>query len=799
MDLPCLEWHEHVEQKWKRLSIDQKKAFSTLSEVDAIFAFGQSLLNCRDLQVLCGLSEGFQVQKNPQSAGTFRERGNLSFKARDYAAAVSHYSKGVCHAAQGGEELSLCLANRSAALFHLSLYQECLQDISRALGQGYPSHLQQKLLDRKAQCLKRLGQRAQDKEHDIDSNVKSISTEQRLPQAYGPGMVSCASPAVSLQFSPSKGRHLLAAEDIAAGDVVLEERAFSCVLIPGGSPVARPEKDRYMEVRDGGINTEDQHCHHCLRHTLSPVPCQGCSYARYCGERCQRDAWEGHHRWECPVGGELRAAGVLAHLALRVALRAGLEEVQKARGNGAHPSPVPVLEPANENVSKKEVEKEKGNEEVTHGNEMSNIPEVLQLGMGTSGGPESCNGTLIQGCDPTGRYQGNSYLCIHHLLPHLSGHEPGLRFLCAVTMATLCLRLQEVGPLPAAWGRGTLLGDERGSQSQSPEESGGGTPELSMLGATALRHMLQLRCNAQAVTMLKDKGSPGSAVQSIQEVRVATAIFPTLSMLNHSCSPNTGVSFGADPAPGRGVAVTLRATGAVGAGQELLHCYGPHYTRMPVRERQRLLQEQYFFLCQCTACCQELGSEVKVQGAAATPELHCVQCGSALQGGEDGYVCSRSSCDFQLSQADLAHRLQGLRAELDQAERLIERDRPDDALRRLQAASGQASRFLPETHPLRGELADTSARAHAATGDWRQAAAQLRRSVAAVRAQYGRESVELGRQLFKLAQLHFNGGEPQPALSVIPKARRLLSLHCSPSCEELEELQAMEDCLQGVL
>lgn len=43
------------------------------------------------------------------------------------------------------------------------------------------------------------------------------------------------------------------------------------------------------------------------------------------------------------------------------------------------------------------------------------------------------------------------------------------------------------------------------------------------------------------------------------------------------------------------------------------------------------------------------------------------------------------------------------------------------------------------------------------TGDWRQAAAQLRCSVAAIRAQYGEESVELGRQLYKLAQLHFNG------------------------------------------
>ncbi|XP_061104789.1 SET and MYND domain-containing protein 4 [Conger conger] len=797
MDLPCTEWHEHVEQKWTQLPSDQKKAFSTLSEVDDIFAFGQSLLNRTDLQLLCGLSEGFQVQKEPQNAGKFREQGNLSFRARDYAAAVLHYSKGACHAVQGGEESSLCLANRSAALFHLCLYQDCLEDIRRALDQGYPSHLQQKLLDRKTQCLNRLGQRAQQKEGRINGDAKSISTGHRLPRAYGPGMVTCASPAVAFQFSPDKGRHLLAAKAIAAGEVVLEERAFGCVLIPGGTPVTRPEKDKYKEVRDGGIKTELQHCHHCLRQTVNPVPCQGCSYAWYCGERCQREAWEGHHRWECPVGGELRAAGVLAHLALRVALRAGLEEVQKARDDGANPSPVPVLEPANEKGSEKEAKKEKNSGE---GNpvKLLNVPEVSQQGTDAGGDPESWNGTPIQGCDSAGRYHGGSYLCVHHLLPHLSGHKPGLRFLCAVTVATLCLRLREVGPLPAAWGAGTTTGAESGSQSQSLEESRGGIPELSLLGATALRHMLQLRCNAQAVTMLKGTGLSDSAVQSVQEVRVATAIFPTLSLLNHSCSPNTSVSFRTDPS--HGVTVTVRATQAIGAGQELLHCYGPHYSRMPVRERQRLLQEQYFFLCQCTACCQELGSEVKVRGAAPrTPELHCVLCGSTLQGGEDGYVCSRSPCDFQLSQADLEHRLQDLQEQLEQAARLIQRDRPDYALRVLQTASGGAGRFLPETDPMRGELADTWARAHAAVGDWRQAAAQLKRSVVAVRAQYGEESLELGRQLFKLAQLHFNGGEPRPTLALIPQARRLLSLHCSPSCEELEELRAMEDCLQGVL
>ncbi|KAG7484782.1 hypothetical protein MATL_G00054330 [Megalops atlanticus] len=783
MDLPCIEWHKHVEQKWNRLSTDQKKTFSSLSEVDEIFTFVLSVLNHTDVEVLSGLPGVHHVQKKPQSAGRFREKGNLSFKARDCTAAALHYSKGVCHATPGQEELSLCFANRSAALFHLCLYKECLQDIKRALDEGYPNHLQQKLLDRRAQCFKHLGQKEekQEKEDCIQARMRNLKIDHQVPQGDGTGVVTCASPQMALHFSPNKGRHLVATEGIAAGEVVLEERAFSCVLIPGGAVVARAERDKAKEAAEGTFGTEDQHCHNCLRKTPNPVPCQGCSYARYCGEWCQEEAWQGHHRWECSIGGELRAAGVMAHLALRVALRAGLEEVQKVKENPAGPR----------NVTLHQVKGNgKGNNESNYSadkadlsNKISGGLEGSQQGAGARGDSESGDSTLIQGCDPSGRYLGDSYLCVYHLLPHVSGHAPSLRFLCAVTVAALCLRLQGKGPLPAAWRGRACLNDKPGGQSESREESRGWSPELRMLGAAALRHMLQLRCNAQAVTMLKDAGAPDSAVQSVREVRVATAIFPTLSLLNHSCSPNT---------------ITVRTTQAVGAGQELLHCYGPHRSRMPVSERQRLLQEQYFFHCQCDACCQELGSEGNGQGAAAAAGLRCIQCGSTPQCGTEGYLCSQS-CGFRLSLAELDHRLQDLQGQLDQAARLIETDRPDEALRRLQEATSRASRFLQETHPVRGELADMSARAYAAMGDWRGAATQLKASMAAVQAQFGEESVEVGRQLFKLAQLHFNGGEPRAALSVIPTARRLLSLHCSPESDELEELRAMEDCLKGAL
>lgn len=84
-------------------------------------------------------------------------------------------------------------------------------------------------------------------------------------------------------------------------------------------------------------------------------------------------------------------------------------------------------------------------------------------------------------------------------------------------------------------------------------------------------------------------------MQASQEVCIATAIFPTLSVLNHSCSPNTSLVFStgttADPCASDlpaeiteslfeersavcGVTVTVRAAKDIAPGQEVLHCYG---------------------------------------------------------------------------------------------------------------------------------------------------------------------------------------------------------------------------------
>lgn len=312
-------------------------------------------------------------------------------------------------------------------------------------------------MDRQAQCVNRLQEQKQLTGATSLKHQISQTTEMQDGN-------SCLTTGVSVQFTPQKGRHLLAAEDTAAGEVVVTDEAFSFVLVP---------EDGHGMRTNGVFGTEHRYCHHCLCQTLSAVPCLGCSYAQYCGRRCASEAWRQYHGSECAAGSELLAIGVLAHLALRISLKAGLKEVRRAREGSDAPQAARFSRDLNEGKS------DSGGEHLEESLSKLNIES------------ETC----LEGEDHSECFHGKSYLGVFSLLPHVAHQSPSLRFLMALTMAALCERLKEVGPPPELWSH--------------QDQAGGSGPwgaEQGILGATALRHMMQLRCNAQAVTAVRIKG-----------------------------------------------------------------------------------------------------------------------------------------------------------------------------------------------------------------------------------------------------------------------------------------------------
>lgn len=337
--------------------------------------------------------------------------------------------------------------------FFCCISQETLEDIDRALQNNYPCNLTHKLEERRSLCVKYLtvGQKTNEDQHyPVTKNHKNPDGPTKASVgSLIPGI--CSQAAVS--FCSEKGRHLVAKERISAGEVVLHDRPYSCVLIPGMEEIKGTSGKR--DTQEGVLfGTEHRRCHRCLAVTLCPVPCEGCSYSRYCSTSCQREAWEEHHCWECSLGAGLMVMGVMSQLALRITLKAGFQNIQTANE--------PIIDKSNQH-------------------------------------------------DPSTLHYGDSYQSVFHLLHHLNRQSPSVRFLSAVTAAALYLKLSKIGPPPASWPFSRP--SETNSQPLDEMEEGKRlNSELWMLGSAILRHILQLRCNAQAVYMLQDTG--GSYIET---------------------------------------------------------------------------------------------------------------------------------------------------------------------------------------------------------------------------------------------------------------------------------------------
>lgn len=82
---------------------------------------------------------------------------------------------------------------------------------------------------------------------------------------------------------------------------------------------------------------------------------------------------------------------------------------------------------------------------------------------------------------------------------------------------------------------------------------------------------------------------------SIDSQRIFTAIFPRISMFNHSCDPNIRNRF-------NGSELMVYARRAIRDGDEIFNCYGPNNKLNCRQERQELLNQQYHFECNCFSC-----------------------------------------------------------------------------------------------------------------------------------------------------------------------------------------------------
>ncbi|XP_021900001.1 SET and MYND domain-containing protein 4 isoform X3 [Carica papaya] len=102
---------------------------------------------------------------------------------------------------------------------------------------------------------------------------------------------------------------------------------------------------------------------------------------------------------------------------------------------------------------------------------------------------------------------------------------------------------------------------------------------------------------------------------SVSQLRVGQAIYLTGSLFNHSCQPNIHAYFLSRK-------LFVRATEFVAVGCPLELSYGPEVGKLNCKDRDRFLEDEYFFECRCRGC-----SEVNISDLLM-----------------DGFCCSNPNC-----------------------------------------------------------------------------------------------------------------------------------------------------------
>ncbi|KAB7506023.1 SET and MYND domain-containing protein 4 [Armadillidium nasatum] len=107
-----------------------------------------------------------------------------------------------------------------------------------------------------------------------------------------------------------------------------------------------------------------------------------------------------------------------------------------------------------------------------------------------------------------------------------------------------------------------------------------------------LRHLQNTSCNGHSITEFVVEES---FMNNVKIIELGGGIYPTISLINHSCDPNVfRYSIGK--------ACIVRATKTIGKGEQLLDNYGSLYSIIRREVRQKILAQQYLFHCDCLAC-----------------------------------------------------------------------------------------------------------------------------------------------------------------------------------------------------
>ncbi|XP_054164012.1 SET and MYND domain-containing protein 4-like [Oppia nitens] len=609
-----------------------------------------------------------------EKAKEFRIEGNDWFRKKCYEEAIETYNQAILFAPlpdsslpkEANEELSLSFANRSAVFYYLKQYDNCLHDINKAIKFDYPLNTT-KLYLRKANCLalkscygmaksvidsqEFKANKIQDKhiESQINTLLKTIESKgARDPsncvnttkpkgdlKFVSNELMPNASEMLTMTTSETKGRYIIANQDINLSDMLFIETPYASVLLP-----------QYY------IN----HCHHCYGKLVDKpmVPCLKCSQVRYCSDKCVIDGWHECHEYECGYLDIMHDIGI-AHLALRILLVCGVDKAIQLSS--------------------------------------TSVSQTLST-------PNS-----------------DAYLSVWSLVDHTNDFKPedSLNYsLVAILLLFVIKKFELIS-----------------SKSENYES----------LGGIILKHILQLITNGHSIASMEFIGQ--SSNLCFQDRRIATAIYPTVSLMNHSCDPNVIAIYDKKQ-------LIVRAAKPIAKGQEVMNCYGPHCKRMSLKDRQTALLEQYFFTCDCSSC--STGLEDKSRA------LQCNRCKDAIildkESKDNRIICLNCKKDDFDVKAMLQNVQKGLTLLAD-GSKLIDNQNYANAETTLLKSLEILDQVLYSKNRSLGKVKDELCRCYNQLEQWSKSVQYCRESVHIVTEVFGDSSIEMSNELIKLSELEF--------------------------------------------
>ena len=472
-----------------------------------------------------------------------RDQGNQLFKKAYKQKALDLYNLSVLKAptTEDTSALALALANRSAVLLHMKHYRLSLQDIESSFKYGYPDKLKYKLLERKGKCYFQLNEKDKAKEAfekaKLVLKVSGLEQEKRnnLLNDYDKQIWHCE----KLERPPSKTKPGAVFQGpipkVAKENSAINSTSDALMVLYSAQSGRGLVAMRDIEI--GTVLVVEKPFSSTLLPGFSLSHCNNCCKRVIAPMPCS----ECSEVVYCSETCQKIAWDVFHKYECDV-----LPAIREADIGLGHLAVRTVLKAGLEEIAKSSDEEPKSEKE-----------------------------QAMAGFDADGMYDSQNYGTVYNLVSHTSERDS----------QNLITRTLEAVYLLKCVEKTSFFGNTTDGNLSSASKR-------FDVGGHILRHLQMLPCNAHEVSELamKPKNMPESVTMEI-----GSAIYPVLSLINHSCDPSV-------VRHSYGEICVVRAIRNIPKGAEILDNYGALYPLTSCAERREKLLKQYYFMCNCLAC-----------------------------------------------------------------------------------------------------------------------------------------------------------------------------------------------------